>query len=215
MFVFLDKLQKINSAWIRVVLSYQWLGVPIVRTVESRPRVWTTTFVRTNNAWKEFHFFFLLSSNSFFTARKEVWGNVIFSVACVKNSVYRGRGLLPQCMLGYHPPGPKHPPQSRPPGTPCAVHAGRYSHQAGGSILLECNLVSIYFVTISIFPLRHSLASVFSLQFWTSPHSWASCFSIFLNQPPLGVLFLSIFLNQPPPLGVLFVSLSLVTFTVR
>ena len=33
----------------------------------------------------------------------EVWGKVIFSVACVKNSVHRGG--LPQCMLGYHPLG--------------------------------------------------------------------------------------------------------------
>ena len=31
---------------------------------------------------------------------------VIFSEACVKKSVHRGRGCLPQCMLGYtHPPG--------------------------------------------------------------------------------------------------------------
>ena len=41
----------------------------------------------------------------------EVWGKVIFSVACVKNSVHR-RGLT-QCMLGYHPPRTR-PPGSRP-----------------------------------------------------------------------------------------------------
>ena len=57
----------------------------------------------------------------------EVWGKVIFSVACVKNSVHRGG--LPQCMLGY----PLE--QTPPPGTrhhPCTVHAGRYGQQAGG-----------------------------------------------------------------------------------
>ena len=41
----------------------------------------------------------------------EVWGKIIFSVACVKNSVHRRR--LSQCMLGYHPLGPD-PPRSRP-----------------------------------------------------------------------------------------------------
>ena len=34
----------------------------------------------------------------------EVWGKVIFSEACVKNSVHRREGGLPQCMLGYHHP---------------------------------------------------------------------------------------------------------------
>ena len=78
-------------------------------------------------------------------------GKVIFSQACVKNSV---RGCLPQCMLGYtslgrHPPGQTHPlgrhplgrhhPQADPPSQcmlgytpvhagihtpPCPVHAG-------------------------------------------------------------------------------------------
>ena len=33
------------------------------------------------------------------------WAKVIFSQACVKNSVHRGGGCLPQCMLGYTPPG--------------------------------------------------------------------------------------------------------------
>ena len=31
------------------------------------------------------------------------WAKVIFSQACVKNSVHRGGGCLPQCMLGYTP----------------------------------------------------------------------------------------------------------------
>ena len=35
------------------------------------------------------------------------WGKLIFSVACVKNSVHRGG--LPHCMLGYHRPVSRHP----------------------------------------------------------------------------------------------------------
>ena len=85
----------------------------------------------------------------------EVWGKVIFSEACVENSVHKGGGgALPQCMLGYppgsrHPPGGRHPP---PPGAdsprsrhpqeqnhpgaephPGAEHAGRYGQGAGGT----------------------------------------------------------------------------------
>ena len=52
----------------------------------------------------------------------EVWGKVIVSVACVKNSVHGGGVCL--CMLGYHTP----PEADTPPGT---VHAGRYGQQAG------------------------------------------------------------------------------------
>ena len=41
---------------------------------------------------------------------------VIFSQACVKNSVHGGGGCLPQCMLGYTPPE-QTPPDQAPPGT--------------------------------------------------------------------------------------------------
>ena len=97
----------------------------------------------------------------FLPPANEVLGKVIFSEACVKNSVHKGRGL-PQCMLGYQPIPPpmqtpppgqgphksRHPPRSRhPPGAdpleantspsrplpPGAVHAGRYGQQAGGT----------------------------------------------------------------------------------
>ena len=45
------------------------------------------------------------------------------------------QGALPQCMLGYPPPEQtsprsRHPPDQAP---PYAVHAGRYSQQAGGT----------------------------------------------------------------------------------
>ena len=88
------------------------------------------------------------------------WGKVIFSVACVKNSVHR-EGGLPSCMLGYkppgadplgadtsqeqtHPPGRRHlhpleetPPRADTPqgaeSPPGAVQAGRYGQQAGGT----------------------------------------------------------------------------------
>ena len=48
---------------------------------------------------------YLLSKNepdAYLPHTNKVWGKVIFSEACVKNSVHRGD--LPQCMLGYHPP---------------------------------------------------------------------------------------------------------------
>ena len=73
------------------------------------------------------------------------WGKVIFSEACVKNSVHKG-GCLPHGMLGYTPWGPDTPPEQTPPSkpeagtplgadtpTPCKVHAGRYGEQAGGT----------------------------------------------------------------------------------
>ena len=62
----------------------------------------------------DFNFQSKIKSHLFLPPANEVWGKVIFSEACVKNSVHR-RGL-PQCMLGYHPhppPGTRHPP---PPG---------------------------------------------------------------------------------------------------
>ena len=72
----------------------------------------------------------------------EVWGKVIFSVACVKNSVHRGRGFASvHAGIPPHPPS-RHPPPEQAP-TPGEVHAGRYGQQAGGMHpLLECNLVS-------------------------------------------------------------------------
>ena len=63
---------------------------------------------------------------------QQSWGKVIFSEACVNNSVHRGDGL-PQCMLGYQTPPPrsKHPlPGNRHPLF--TVHAGRYGQQVGG-----------------------------------------------------------------------------------
>ena len=51
------------------------------------------------------------SLNSVVTIHKRSCGKVMFSQACVKNSVRRGRGgvhpplgSLPKCMLGYTPP---------------------------------------------------------------------------------------------------------------
>ena len=85
----------------------------------------------------------ILFCKRFLPASNKVRGKVIFSVACVKNSVHWGG--LPQCMLEYHPPGPCTPkadppgpytPRADPPGTrhppPRTVHAGRYGLQVGG-----------------------------------------------------------------------------------
>ena len=80
-------------------------------------------------------------TSPFLPPTNEVWGKVIFSVACVKNSVHGGWGVgLPQCMLGYPPPTTIPPRSSHSPraGTPhsrhptCAVYAGRYGQQVGG-----------------------------------------------------------------------------------
>ena len=88
---------------------------------------------------KHYNFLYLLPPAN------EVWGKVIFSEACVKNSLHRG---VPQCMLGYHPPGPcthplgpctppDHAPRdhAHPPGTmhtpgPCTPwdHAPPWNH---------------------------------------------------------------------------------------
>ena len=73
----------------------------------------------------------------------EVWGKVIFSVACVKNSVHIGG--LPQCMLGYHPLPPTPPEQTPPPGPgtplPAQYMLGDTVNKRAVCILLECNLV--------------------------------------------------------------------------
>ena len=58
----------------------------------------------------------------FYYRPQRSWAKVIFSQACVKNSVHGGGGCLPQCMLGYTPP-PRPGTPSRPgtppgPGTP-------------------------------------------------------------------------------------------------
>ena len=79
------------------------------------------------------------------------WGKVIFSVACVKNSVHMGGGGLPHCMLGHIPPRSR-PPGSRPPPgadtAPGAVQVGRYGNKGAVRILLECILVTTYFYRI-------------------------------------------------------------------
>ena len=44
------------------------------------------------------------------TGRNEVVAKLIFLHPSVIHSVHGGGGL-PQCMLGYHPPGSRHPPK--------------------------------------------------------------------------------------------------------
>ena len=54
--------------------------------------------------------------NYLITGRNEVVAKVIFLHLSVIHSLHRGG--LPQCMLGYHPPGPDTPPtRHHPPGT--------------------------------------------------------------------------------------------------
>ena len=107
--------------------------------------------------WNAFLFFVLLPPAN------EVWGKVIFSVACVKNSVHRGKRsasvharIPPPPSRADHPPPPgqdtlgpgtpppdQAPPLSRHPPYIHTVHAGRYTvKKRAVFILLECNLVS-------------------------------------------------------------------------
>ena len=87
----------------------------------------------------------------------EVWAKVIFSEACVKNSVHRGWGLS-QCMLGYHLPnqapplGPgtsrtRHPPTRHrlDQAPPLQRRLGDTVNERAICILLECNLVDLGF----------------------------------------------------------------------
>ena len=108
--------------------------------------------------WKAFLFFL-------YYRPQRSCGKVIFSQACVKNSVHKRRGVclnacwdthtppwqmhtpwcLPQCMLGYTPPrrqtplGRQPPPRTDTPST-------RRSLQRTVRILLECFLVYNLFV---------------------------------------------------------------------
>ena len=97
----------------------------------------------------------------------EVWGKVIFSVACVKNSVH-GRGGLPMCMLGYHPlgrdplrsrtPPSRHPHPPRTRHHPGTRHAGRYGQQAGG---MHSTGMQSFFLLLSLFLSYGALAFEF------------------------------------------------------
>ena len=85
----------------------------------------------------------------FLPPANEVWGKVIFSVACVKNSVHEGWGVcLSACWdpprektpsLGPSTPGSRHPPGNRHPPAQCML--GDTVNKRAVCILLECNLV--------------------------------------------------------------------------
>ena len=90
--------------------------------------------------------------SKFFYSPQRSWDKVIFSEACVKNSVHRGEGSTP-LYAGIHPPEKR---QAPPPGTrgrhhpPPGPEAGTHTVQSmlgdtGNKwvvrIILECNLV--------------------------------------------------------------------------
>ena len=98
----------------------------------------------------------------------EIWGKVIFSVVCVKNSVHRGgvpgqihppgrytpEQVHPRPLGRYtpwqvHPPG-RYTPWAGTPPPPGAVHAGRYGQQAGDTHPTECILVIILWLGLSL-----------------------------------------------------------------
>ena len=91
------------------------------------------------------------------TRPQRSWAKVIFSQACVKNSIHRGGGgCLPQCMLGYtppprsrHPPGPGRHPGGRvfclsacwdTPAPPQSRYPPDQADTLGGGCLPQCML---------------------------------------------------------------------------
>ena len=65
---------------------------------------------------------------------QQSWGKVIFSVACVKNSVHSGEGSAP--LHAGIPTWSRHLLEQTPPQDqvlPSAVHVGRYGQQASGT----------------------------------------------------------------------------------
>ena len=88
-----------------------------------------------------------------FTFRKRSNGKVMFSQACVKNSVQRWG--LPQCMLGYipslgrHPPGQSPLPGGRPPHQTATVAGG--THPTGMHSCLKIDSILIFVTTIPIY----------------------------------------------------------------
>ena len=84
----------------------------------------------------------LVACFSFITGRNEVVAKVMFLLV----SVILSGGGVPQCMLGYHPPG-THPPGA---DTPPPAPGSRLQHTVNERpvrILLECILVIIPFVS--------------------------------------------------------------------
>ena len=76
------------------------------------------------------------------------WDKVVFSEACVENSVHRG-GCLPNCMLGYPSPPPQDQRQTPPPReqthtSPTQCMLGDTGNKWAVRILLEFILVFIF-----------------------------------------------------------------------
>ena len=70
------------------------------------------------------------------TTRNEVGARLCFH----RRVWFCSQGGLPQCMLGYHPPGSRHPLRSRHP-PPEQTMLGDTVNARAVRILLECNLV--------------------------------------------------------------------------
>ena len=128
---------------------------------------------------KNFISFSSLAPTPFLPPANEVWGNVIFSVACVQNSVHGGGGFCLSACSDTTPLGPDTPSEQTP-RDPCPVHAERYSHQAGG--MHPTGMQSCFYLFCNYF---HISTKTF-----------------------LGICLLSTVLNQSPFLGVLFLDIS-------
>ena len=124
---------------------------------------------------------------SYFYRPQRSWAKVIFSQACVKNSVHRGGRVsasvhagippprtrhTPLPRPGTHPPGTRHtpPPQSRPPPetrhTPPGSRLQHTVNERPVRILLECILVTSHLLIISTTCWTHSLSFQFLLCCW-------------------------------------------------
>ena len=90
-----------------------------------------------------------------------VWRKVIFSVACVKNSVHGGGVCLSACWDTTPPPQEQAPP--------CAVVLGAMVNKRAVCIPLECNLLLPYFTCCD---LNHAEVCWLCMFLWPTMGSW-------------------------------------------
>ena len=90
------------------------------------------------------------------------WCKVIFSEACVKNSVHRSGGS------SQTPPAADTPQEQAPP-LPSAMHAGRYGQQAGGTHptgMHTCLTIWLYFCRVRFDFIKGYALSTFPGTVW-------------------------------------------------
>ena len=108
-----------------------------------RFQLWLSTFVTLNNltcsetSWASH----CDTAHAIFYRLQRSWAKVIFSQACVKNSVHRG-GVSASVHAGIHPPGADTPPREQTPPweADCSIRStiGRYASYWNAFLLKEC-----------------------------------------------------------------------------